>query len=62
MQRISTSFEQVIKRKNKQPGGVIKIEKMSIRQDIMTPFKNRYPWHFAQQEQKANKRLSVLLS
>lgn len=62
MQRISSSFEQVIKRKNKQPGGVIKIEKMSMRQDIMGPFKTRYPWHFAEQEQNATKRLSVLLS
>ena len=49
MQRISLSFEQVINRKNKQPGGVIKIEKVSIRQDIMMPFKTRYPWHFAEQ-------------
>lgn len=31
IQRISSSFELSVKRKNKQPGGVIKIERMSIR-------------------------------
>ncbi len=62
MQRITSSFEQVIQRKNKQPGGVIKIEKMSIRHDIMQPFKEMYPKHFAEQEQKQLRRSNVLLN
>ena len=53
MQRISQSVENAVTRKNKQPGGAIKVEWMvSVRQDIMKAFKNKYPQYFSQETKR----------